>query len=287
MSRDTSPFTILGASGFIGRALVSWLRGGDHVVHAVTRASLPALLASRRPAGHVIDCIGLTADFRMRPLDTAEAHVGVVARCLAELSFDSFLFLSSTRVYAHAAATHEDTPLLCLSGARADVYNTTKLAGEALCLTDERPMVRVARLSNAYGPGMPVETMLGEVLRQGAETGNVLFRQSSRSEKDYVSLARLVRLLPALAMHGRRRLYNVASGRNTSHGEIADALHRAFGWQVTFAAGAPDARFPKISIGRVADEFGPPLSNLSADMATLMPLGSEGKWSRSTRSAAA
>ena len=287
MSRDTSAFTILGASGFIGQALVSWLRGGDHLVHAVTRASLPALLATRKPAGHVIDCIGLTADFRMRPLDTAEAHVGVVARCLAELSFDSFLFLSSTRVYQHAAATYENTPLLCLSGDHTDVYNITKLAGEALCLNDERLAVRVARLSNVYGPGMPAETMLGEVLRQGAETGNVLFHQSSRSEKDYVSLARLVRLLPALAMHGRRRLYNVASGHNTSHGEIADALRRAFGWQVTFAAGAPDVRFPKINIGRVADEFGPPLSNLSADMATLLPLGSEDKWSRSTRSAAA
>ena len=287
MSRDTSSFPILGAGGFIGGALVNWLRGGDRVVHAVTRASLPALLASRRPAGHVIDCIGLTADFRMRPLDTAEAHVGVVARCLADLSFDSFLFLSSTRVYAHAVTTHEDTPLLCLSGDRSDIYNISKLAGEALCLSDERPTVRVVRLSNVYGLGMPVETMLGEVLHQGAEAGDVLFRQSSRSEKDYISLARLVRLLPALAMHGRQRHYNVASGHNTSHGEIADALRRTFGWQVAFAPGAPDVRFPKINIGRIADEFGAPLSNLSADMATLLPLGSEGKWSRSTRSAAA
>lgn len=287
MSRDTSPFTILGAGGFIGRGLVSWLRGSDRIVHAVTRASLPALLASRRPAGHVIDCIGLTADFRTRPLDTAEAHVGVVARCLAELPFDSFLFLSSTRVYADAEATHEDTPLLFPSGDHPDVYNISKLAGEALCLSDERPTVRVARLSNVYGPGAPAETMLGEILRQGAETGRVLFRQSSQSEKDYVSLARLVRLLPVLAMHSRRRLYNVASGHNTSHGEIADALRAAFGWQVAFAAGAPDVRFPTIDIGRVADEFDPPLSNLSADIATLLPLGSEGKWSRSMRSEAA
>jgi nucleoside-diphosphate-sugar epimerase len=287
MSRDASPFTILGAGGFIGRALVNWLRGGDHVVHAITRASLPALLTARRPAGHVIDCIGLTGDFRTRPLDTAEAHVGVVARCLTELSFESFLYLSSTRVYAHAEATHEDTPLPCLPFDRSDTYNISKLAGEALCLSDERPRVRVARLSNVYGPGMPAETMLGEVLRQGDESGTAVFRQSSRSEKDYISLARLVRLLPALAVHGRQRLYNVASGRNTSHGEIADALRASFGWQVSFAPGAPDVRFPRIDIGRAAHEFGPPLSNLSADLATLLPLGSEGKWSRSTRSAAA
>src|SRR4051794_27506323 len=105
------PFTILGAGGFIGSALVAWLESQDQVVHAVTRASLPALLAGRQPSGHVIDCVGLTGDFRTRPLETAEAHVGLVARCLAALQFDSFLLLSSTRVYARADATHEDTAL--------------------------------------------------------------------------------------------------------------------------------------------------------------------------------
>ena len=287
MSHDASPFTILGAGGFIGRALVGWLRSGDRVVHAVTRASLPALLAAGRPAGHVIDCIGLTGDFRVRPLDTAEAHVGVVARCLAELNFDSFLLLSSTRVYARAKDTHEDTPLPCLPGDASDLYNVSKLAGEALCLSDERPTARVARLSNVYGPGMPTETLLGQVLREGSETGKIVFQQSRRSEKDYISLARLVRLLPALAMHGRERLYNVASGHNTSHGELADALRRASGWQISFAPGAPDVRFPRIDTARIAAEFGSPLSKLSDDIPTLLPLQPEGPCSRSTRNVAA
>ena len=127
---------VLGAGGFIGAALVAWLESQDQVVHAVTRASLPALLAGRRPAGHVIDCVGLTGDFRVRPLDTAEAHVGVVARCLADLQFDSFLLLSSTRVYARANATHEDAALPTVPADPSDLYNVTKLAGEALCLAD-------------------------------------------------------------------------------------------------------------------------------------------------------
>src|SRR5690348_16597612 len=109
-------FTILGAGGFVGAALTAWLESEDHLVHPISRASLPALLATRRPTGHVIDCVGLTGDFRSRPLDTAEAHVGIVARCLAELEFESFLLLSSTRVYARAAATHENTPLPCVPG---------------------------------------------------------------------------------------------------------------------------------------------------------------------------
>ena len=97
---------MLGAGGFIGGALVHHLRAQGRAVEPVTRADLPGLLASRRPAGQVIDCIGLTADFRARPLETADAHVGLTGRFLAELDFESFLFLSSTRVYARA----EDFP---------------------------------------------------------------------------------------------------------------------------------------------------------------------------------
>jgi hypothetical protein len=114
-------FTILGAGGDIGSAPVGWLASQDQQVHAVTRAALPALLAARRQCGHVIACIGLTGDFRSRPIDTADAHVGLVARCPAELRFESFLLLSSTRVYRRAGATHEDTVLPSLPADPSDL----------------------------------------------------------------------------------------------------------------------------------------------------------------------
>src|SRR3954467_3139906 len=103
-------FTVLGCNGTSGRALTASLQNAGHLVEAVDRASLPALLASNRPVGHVISCIGLTGDFRVRPLDTADAHVGITASCLRQLRCESFLYISSTRVYARAAATSEDAP---------------------------------------------------------------------------------------------------------------------------------------------------------------------------------
>jgi len=270
MSDDTPSFTILGAGGFIGAALVAWLRSRDHVVHAVTRASLAALLAARRPVGHVIDCVGLTGDFRNRPLDTAEAHVGLVARCLGELAFDSFLLLSSTRVYASATATHEDAPLPCRPSDPSDLYNITKLAGEALCLADPRPTIRVVRLSNVYGLNMPGETFLGQILHEGQSTGRVLLHQGSNSAKDYVSLAHIVGLLPTIATLASKRLYNVAAGCNTSHGEIAGILRHAFGWHVGFMPGAPTVRYPPIDTTRLTDEFGTTSSRLSHDLPVLV-----------------
>lgn len=277
---DASPtaptnFTVLGASGYVGSALVAALERGGHRVHAVTRGTLPALLETRRNAGHVIDCIGLTGDFRTRPQDTAEAHVGVTARCLAALHFASFLFLSSTRVYSRTTATDETAKLLCAPADPSDLYNLTKLAGEAVCLADPRQTVRVVRLSNVYGGAMPGDTFLGQLLREGRDTGAVRFHQSAKSTKDYVSLTEVTRLLPAIATGGRHRLYNLAAGTNTSHAAIGVVLRRRFGWHVDFAPGAPTVRFPPIDTTRLSVEFGAALSNLSADLAKLVADGQE------------
>jgi len=279
-------FTILGASGFVGAALVAALVRAGHRVRPVTRGILPALLETHRNAGHVIDCIGLTSDFRTRPHDTAEAHVGVTARCLARLHFDSFLFLSSTRVYSRATATREDTRLACAPADPSDLYNLTKLAGEAVCLADPRQTVRVVRLSNVYGGDMPNDTFLGQLMCEGRSTGAVRFRQSAKSTKDYVSLDQVTRLLPAIATDGRQRLYNLAAGSNTSHAAIAVVLRRRFGWHVDFAPGAPTVRFPPIETARLNAEFGAALSNLSADLATLAADGQEVQCSPSMSDAA-
>ncbi len=96
------PVTVFGADGFIGRALVAHLRTTGRPVNAITRRNLTMFLAAQPEAGDVIYCLGLTADFRSRPLDTAEAHVGLLARLLGAIQFRSFLYLSSTRVYARA-----------------------------------------------------------------------------------------------------------------------------------------------------------------------------------------
>ncbi len=279
-------FTILGAAGTIGRALAEHLRVRQHAVQAVGRSDLPDFLASGRPAGHVIDCIGLTGDFRSRLLDTTDAHVGVTARCLGALAYDSFLFLSSTRVYANGVTTHEDTALSCRPADPSDLYNLSKLTGEALCLTDPRPTTRVVRLSNVFATDPGADTFLGQVLAEGRATGRVLLRQGAESEKDYVSLDDVVHLLPAIARHGRHRIYNLAAGTNVSHRQIADALRDRFGWEIAFAPDAPAVRFPPMEITRLNAEFPPPLTNLLEHLATL-PLGQEAPCSRSTRQAVA
>ena len=287
---DAEHFTVLGATGTIGQALTQHLRASGHVVQPIGRNELAGILADREPCGHVINCIGLTGDFRSRPLATADAHVTVTAQCLASLRFKSFLYLSSTRVYARAGDTGEAAELPCLPSDPSDLYNLTKLAGEALCLTDDRPVVRVARLSNVFSAPPSPDTFLGQIVSEGMATGHVRFRQAAGSAKDYISLDTVVRLLPAITRWGRRRLYNVASGANVTHGTIADILSHHRGWDVRFMPGAPRMTFAPIDVSHITAEFPALAANHAASLAdvligrpaSVMPYSSEAPQTRVT-----
>lgn len=242
-------FTVLGAGGYIGSHLVARLRADGYDVLTPQRdAPLP------REPGHVINAIGVASDFRSRPFDTVRAHVAVLERYLRDETWESFLFLSSTRVYAEAASGDEDAALVVRPELPDHLYNITKIAGESLCLTLPNPKLRVVRLANVYGDDAGTETFIADVL-EAARAGAVVFRTARASEKDYVALQDVLDVLPRIAVSGQSRLYNVASGRNVSAGALADALQRYGSCRCTFAEDASTVRFPPIEIARVTREF--------------------------------
>src|ERR1700722_15401606 len=88
-------FTIFGGQGFIGRYLVDYLRERYEDVGVASRGD-----DKLTNLGHVIFAIGLTGNFRTRPFDTVEAHVSVLSQTLRQGEFDSWMYLSNTRVYS-------------------------------------------------------------------------------------------------------------------------------------------------------------------------------------------
>lgn len=255
---ESLPITVLGAGGWIGAALVDALRRAGRAVLPVQRPAIPAWLAGDEALGPVIYAIGLTADFRQRPHATAEAHVSLLSQVLQRPGLDHLVLLSSTRVYSRSADSRETAPLPCLSSDASDLYNLSKLLGEALVLQDPRPGLKVARLSNVVGPGQPASTFVGALLAEARERGAVVIQQPPDTAKDYVALADVVRLLPLIAEQGQQRLYNLGSGRNTSHAAVAAWLERQ-GVAVRFAAQASSGlSFPPLAIERLLAEFEPP-----------------------------
>ena len=259
------PITVLGAGGWIGGALVAYLRRQGLSVRAVDRSGLQAWLEPSSFQAHestlVVYAIGLTADFRTYPHATTDAHVSLLNRVLQRPGLNNLLYLSSTRVYARSLDTYETSPLPCLSSDPSDLYNLTKLLGESLVLQDSRPGFKVVRLSNVVGTeNQPGSTFLGALLGEARANGMALIRQPENTVKNYVALADVVRLMPLIAKFGQKRLYNLGSHYNLNHGEVAAWLRRQ-GYDIRFASATDSCNalsFPPLAIDRLSQEFQPP-----------------------------
>lgn len=246
-------FTIIGASGFIGSHLLAHLNSQGAECFAPRRGERDVFGCE---LGHVIYCAGLTADFREHPLDAVEAHVAYLLEILRGSTFDSLLYLSSTRVYAGATGTAEDARL-AVSPLDADqLYNLSKLTGEAVCFAAPRGRVRVVRLSNVYGLEPASENFLNSLIRDALNGRRPTLNTTLDSAKDYISVDDVTRLLPDIAARGRERIYNLAAGANVTNAEIVEVLGRATGCRFQVDAAARRVIFPEIDTRRVKNEYG-------------------------------
>jgi nucleoside-diphosphate-sugar epimerase len=259
--------TVLGASGFIGSHLVKRLETLGLEYRAIGRAdALP-----NTNLGQVIYCIGLTADFRSRLLDTVEAHVCNLLRLVRNYEFDSLLYLSSTRVYAGNDSSSEVQTLRVTPARATDLFALSKLMGESIVLNCGRN-ARVARVSNVYGPDFTSDNFLSDILRQAVTRRKVVFLTAPDSAKDYISVENAVNGLVAIATRGRDSIYNLASGVNVSHDELARELQTLTDCEIEFAPGAETVRFPPINVERMRAEFDFKPSFILDDLAQLFRL---------------
>jgi nucleoside-diphosphate-sugar epimerase len=261
----TAGFTVIGSSGFIGSRLVRHLEAGGHACWAPRRGE-PLV---GRALGHVIYCGGLTGDWGSRRRETIQAHVETPAAIAAEATFDSLLYLSSTRVYDRhpGPLACEEDGLLVKPDVTADMYALSKAAGESVVLAAGG---RVARLSHVYGPTMARHGFLSTVLRDAVNPGRVQFESSLDSVRDFVSVADVVGLLARVAVDGRERIYNIASGALVSNAELSNALSRLTGCAVTVSPGARQRSDTSVSTERIRDEFGFAPGRLLDDLPALV-----------------
>ena len=249
-------FTVFGATGFIGSKLCKHLRNAGYDVLTPSREE-----GMPKNPGHVVYAIGLTGDFRHRPHETVEAHVCKLNGLLQQGGFDSFLYLSSTRVYGGSREASEDSPLPIRPSDPDHLYNATKLVGESLTLTNQALNTRVVRLSNVVGPGeVGRDTFVGALIRESSE-GLVRLRTHPASEKDYIWIDDVLPRLEAIVLRGEYRLYNLATGRQLRHDDWTQKLAETTGCDIHASPEAPMTSFPGIDVRRLSAEFGVPQTN--------------------------
>lgn len=246
-------FTIMGGTGFIGRNLAQHLIAEGYDVEIAPRN---IKILKGKDLGHVIYAIGLTGDTRERPHDAIEAHVSLLSWALKNISFNSFLYCSSTRLYGglppESVAT-ENTAITVIPD-EDSLFDLSKLLAESLCQRMRNPAIKIARLSNVYGEGQSKATFLGAVIDEVKRTGVVKIMDSPDSVKDYIAIKDVNILLTDIILKGQQSLYNVCSGTNIRCRSIAEWIEN-LGYKVLFSGENPKRMFPVIDNSLIKQEF--------------------------------
>lgn len=260
-------YTILGSSGFIGTYLKTYLE----------EKSLECFLPPKNYSfskdenlGHVFYCIGLTSDFRTRPMETVKAHVCKLIEVLENSSYESFLYLSSARVYNGSKSGDEESALSVKSSDYSDLYNISKLMGEAVCLTIPNYKIRIARLSNVIGDDFNSDNFLFSLIRDALDKQMIELGVSSKSEKDYISVTDVVQLLLLISSKGMCRIYNVSSGQNISNEQLINEIKKYTGCDTNYTESQSSLNFPLISNDRIRNEFDFEVKSILPDIKLLI-----------------
>jgi nucleoside-diphosphate-sugar epimerase len=179
----------------------------------------------------------------------------VLSKLLQHGQFDQLIYLSSTRVYLGSVDTDEEQPLVINASEPDDLYKISKLMGESLALHSERNC-KVVRLSNVVGGKHCNPDSFVFSLLQEACTGSVVLRSDPRSAKDYIHIDDVTEMLLRIASTGRFKIYNLASGLQTSHAQLLEAICAATGSTWSALSDTPLQQFLPIQVTRVQSEFG-------------------------------
>jgi nucleoside-diphosphate-sugar epimerase len=226
-----SRFTIIGAGGFIGGRLASALAARGDDVYAPDRGD-PDLF--HRDLGRVFYCAGLTGDFMVRPFETVEAHVGLIARVLRDARFERLVYLSSTRLYDSLGARggHETDILEFDPALPRNVYDLSKALGENLCLARSEGRAAVARLSNVFAADPAASGFLSELLQRARREREIELASSPAGGRDYIHIDDVTQALLALEASPVNGVVNIARGETLTNAELV-RLFAAAGWRLS------------------------------------------------------
>ncbi|RYY71321.1 MAG: NAD(P)-dependent oxidoreductase [Chitinophagaceae bacterium] len=248
--------TVLGASGFVGSNLVKKLHDSNISFQAPKRGES----LEGRELGHVIYCIGMTADFRTKPFETVDAHVTVLSKILQVCDFESLTYLSSTRVYIktrskNSSLTEADDIVINALDA-TDLFASSKLTGELLAMNSGRKNIKIVRLSNVFGPDLLSENFITSVVKDALLNKKVELLTTATSAKDYIAVEDVCQALIKLASLESNGIFNLSYGRNTTNDAILREIEKITGAEVSYSPLAKEIIFQEISSEKISAAVG-------------------------------
>jgi len=288
----TGRVVILGASGFIGRALHARLsREGVEVVGYSSRT----LDLTRREAFGVLDDIlgpettlvfasALTPDRGQTPatLLTNLTMAANLAEYLEGRRLGRLVYIGSDAVYGFDdEVINEDTPV-----APAGYYALGKYAGERVMETATRtaavPLL-VLRVTGVYGPGDPHASYGPNAFaRSLARDRSIRVFGAGEEERDHVYVDDVAEIAARLMQGDAAGVFNVATGRSRSFADVVKTMRDLVPFDVEVMSlprknAITHRRFDTIRLTRVVPgfRFTPFPDGLRASLRALGALGDE------------
>jgi nucleoside-diphosphate-sugar epimerase len=115
--------------------------------------------------------------------------------------------------------------------------------------------IKVVRLSNVCGNNFHSHLFLPSIIRSAVDEGKISIRSSLQSQKDYIHIDDVVKILQKISLAGKFSTYNIAYGKNLKTAEIIDKIKQITNCKVNILPDAPEYSFPQISIERLKSEF--------------------------------
>lgn len=236
-----SKILVTGASGFIGRALVSRLEAQGREVALMDSsdgdiASRETLTRfAKQDVAHVIHLAGkiFVPDSWGDPQTFCQTNV---LGTISVLEFCRNHHIPLTYVSAYVYGHPDSLPIGEDSAIRpSNPYALTKRLAEEACefyaSAYDLP-VTTLRPFNAYGIGQAEKFLIPEIISQVLDAGEIIAVKDLAPKRDYVYLDDLVTaLLATLDEPGGYRVYNIGSGISLSVQEVIDIIQDIAGTQ--------------------------------------------------------
>ena len=127
--------------------------------------------------------------------------------------------------------------------------------GESLCIASQNPKVHIVRLTNVTGNNFTSHLFLPSIIRDAVTKNKIKVFSALSSKKDYVYIDDVLDLIPKIAVQGKNKIYNIASGKNIESGKIIEKISKITGCNVEVAPESKEYSFPETSINKIKDEF--------------------------------
>jgi UDP-glucose 4-epimerase len=234
--------TILGHTGFIGRALQAHFTDRGLEVHGFSSATLDLRQAAAvdgldqclNPASCLIVTAATSPGSAMTPAALAEnvAMIANLATYLETHPVKACVYLSSDAVYPMIdAAVNEATATdlsafypLSKHAAERLLEHATRKSGAAFLVLRPTAVYGPGDTHNGYGPNRFARSIASEravrLFGQGEET------------RDHIYIDDLVRAIGALSLQGQAGVFNVATGSSHSFMSVAEHLRDAAPYRV-------------------------------------------------------